>query len=80
MGVGCITSAFVLVNSTPDQSEWVLDRIKEIEGVEEAYRIWGIYDIVAEVRAEKKWEISGIVLQIRNVNHVVSTLTLRVVE
>ena len=80
MGVGCITSAFVLVNSTPDQSEWVLDRIKEIEGVEEAYRIWGIYDIVAEVRAEKKWEISGIVLQIRNVNHVLSTLTLRVVE
>ena len=69
-----------MVNSAPGQSEWVLDRIEEIEGVEEAYRIWGIYDIVAEVRAEKKWEISGIVLQIRNVNHVVSTLTLRVVE
>ena len=69
-----------MVNSAPDQSEWVLDRIEEIEGVEEAYRIWGIYDIIAEVRAEKKWEISGIVLKIRNVNHVVSTLTLRVVE
>ena len=69
-----------MVNSAPDQSEWVLDRIKEIEGVEEAYRIWGIHDIIAEVRAEKKWEISGIVLHIRNVNHVLSTLTLRVVE
>jgi len=80
LGVGCITSAFVMVNSASGQSEWVLDRIEEIEGVEEAYRIWGIYDIIAEVRAEKKWEISGIVLQIRNVNHVLSTLTLRVVE
>ena len=79
-GVGCIISAFVMVNSVPDQSEWVLDRIEEIEGVEEAYRIWGIYDIIAEVKAETTEEIKGIVLHIRNVNHVLSTLTLMVVE
>ena len=80
MGVGCITSAFVLVNSAPSQSEWVLDRIEEIEGVEEAYRIWGIYDIIAEVKAETTEEIKGIVLHIRNVNQVLSTLTLMVVK
>lgn len=45
-------SAFVMVNSVPDQSEWVLDRIGEIEEVEEAYRIWGVYDIIAVVKAE----------------------------
>ena len=72
--------AFVMANSVPDQSEWVLERIGEIEGVEEAYRIWGVYDIIAVVKAETTEELKGIMLQIRKVKHVLSTLTLMVVK
>ena len=72
--------AFVLANSVPDQSEWVLHRIGEIEGVEEAYRIWGVYDIIAVVKAETTEELKGIILHIRKVKHVLSTLTLTVVK
>ena len=72
--------AFVLANSVPDQSEWVLHRIGEIEGVEEAYRIWGVYDIIAVVKAETTEELKGIILCIRTVKHVVSTLTLTAVS
>ena len=73
-------SAFVMVNSVPDQSEWVLDRIGEIIGVEEAYRIWGVYDIIAVVKAETTEELKGINMHIRKVKHVLSTLTLMVVK
>ena len=73
-------SAFVLANSVPDQSEWVLDRIGEIDGVEEAYRIWGVYDIIAIIKAETNEELKGILLHIRKVKHVLSTLTLMVVK
>ena len=73
-------SAFVMANSVPDQSEWVLERIGEIEGVEEAYRIWGVYDIIAVVKAETTEELKGILLHIRKVKHVLSTLTLMVVK
>jgi len=73
-------SAFVMVNSVPDQSERVLDRIGEIEGVEEAYRIWGVYVIIVVVKAETTEELKGIVLHIRKVKHVLSTLTLMVVK
>ena len=72
--------AFVMANSVPDQSEWVLERIGEIEGVEEAYRIWGVYDIVALVKAETTEELKGIILQIRTVKGVLSTLTLMVIK
>jgi len=72
--------AFVMLNSVPDQSEWVLERIGEIEGVEEAYRLFGVYDIVAVVKAETNEELKGIILHIRTVKHVVSTLTLMVVK
>jgi DNA-binding Lrp family transcriptional regulator len=50
-------SAFVLANSLPEQSEWFLHRIGEIKGVEEAYRIWGVYDIIAAVKAETTEEL-----------------------
>ena len=72
--------AFVLANSVPDQSEWVLERIGEVEGVEEAYRTFGVYDIVAVVKAETTEELEGIILHIRKVKHVVSTLTLMIVK
>ena len=75
-----MVSAFVVANSVPDQSECVLDRIGEIEGVEEAYRIWGIYDIIAVAKAETTEELKGIILNIRKVKHVLSTLTLMVVK
>ncbi|MFC1487730.1 Lrp/AsnC ligand binding domain-containing protein [Thermoproteota archaeon] len=73
-------SAFVMVNSVPDQSEWVLDRIGEIQGVEESYRIWGVYDIIAVVKTETIEELKGINLNIRKVKHVLATLTLMVVK
>jgi len=72
--------AFVMANSVPDQSEWVLERIGEVEGVEEAYRTFGVYDIVAVVKAKTNEELKGIILNIRKVKHVVSTLTLMVVK
>ena len=68
--------AFLMVNSVPIQSERVLENIAEIAGVEEAYRTFGVYDIVAVVKAETIEKIKGINLNIRTVKHVVSTLTL----
>ena len=68
--------AFVMLNSVPDKSEWVLERIGEIEGVKEAYRLFGVYDIVAVVKAETTEELKGIILRIRKVKHVVASLTL----
>ena len=75
-----MTLAFVMINSVPDQSEWVLKRIEEVKGVEDAYRVFGVYDIVAVVRPKTPEELQGIVLRIRSVEYVKSTLTLVVVK
>ena len=72
--------AFVMLNSVPDQSEWVLERIGEIEGVKEAYRLYGVYDIIAEVKAETNEELKEIILRIRTVKHVLTILTLMAVN
>ena len=72
--------AFVMVNTIPDQMEHVLEKIREIECVEEAYMLYGVYDILAEVKAETTEELKEIILRIRTVKHVLNTLTLMAVS
>ena len=75
-----MTLAFVMVNTIPDQMEHVLEKIREIECVEEAYMLYGVYDIVAVVKAETTEELKEIILRIRTVKHVLNTLTLMAVS
>ena len=69
--------AYVLINTEPSQMEMVLDKIKEINGVEEAYMVYGIYDICVKVRTEIPKDLKEIVQKIRIQDNVQSTLTLR---
>ena len=71
---------YVLLNTEPSQMESVLEEVKEIDGVEEAYMVYGIYDICAKVKTEIPQELKGIVQKIRSQDNVSSTLTLMVVQ
>jgi len=71
---------YVLLNTEPSQMESVLEEVKEIDGVEEAYMVYGLYDICAKVKTEIPQELKGIVQKIRNQDNVSSTLTLMVVQ
>ena len=71
--------AFVMVNTIPDQMEHVLEKIREIECVEDAYMLYGVYDILAEVKTETTEELKEIILRIRTVKHALNTITLMAV-
>jgi len=71
---------YVLLNTEPSQMESVLEEIKEIDGVEEAYMVYGIYDICAKVKTEIPQELKGVVQKIRSQENVMSTLMLMVVQ
>lgn len=72
--------AFVMLNTEPNQMESVLESIMKINGVEEAYMLYGVYDIIAEVRAENIEALKLQILDIRKLQYVLSTLTLLVVS
>ena len=73
--------AFVLINSEIGAEDEVLNALKKVEGVEEAYIVYGVYDIVAKIRAESMDKLREIVTwKIRRLNRVRSTLTMVVVE
>jgi DNA-binding Lrp family transcriptional regulator len=75
-----MSQVYVLLNTEPSQMESVLENIKEIEGVVEAYMVYGIYDICAKVKTETPKKLKGVVKEIRSQENVVNTLTLMVVK
>jgi len=71
---------YVLVNTKPSQMESVLEKIKKIDCIEEAYMVYGTYDILVKVKTENQKELKGIVQRIRNQESVLSTLILRAIK
>jgi DNA-binding Lrp family transcriptional regulator len=73
--------AFVLINVESGSEEEVLEEIKRIEGVEEAYFSYGVYDIIAKVKADSMEKLRETVTRkVRTIGRVRSTLTLIMME
>jgi len=73
--------AIVLINTDIGAEEEVLNQLSNLEGVEEAYIVYGVYDIVAKVEAETTEKLKEIVTsKIRKIPKVRSTLTMVIVE
>ena len=73
--------AFVLINVESGAEEDVVKELKKIDGVEEAYFSYGVYDIIAKVKAESMEKLKETVTRkIRTIVRVRSTLTLIMME
>ncbi len=75
--------AFVLINTEIGAEADVLGQLKKVEGVgkDNAFAVYGVYDIVAMVQADTMDKLKDTVTwKIRRLDKVRSTLTMIVVE
>ena len=73
--------AYVLLTTEAGAVKSVLDSLKKIDCVVETYMVYGVYDIVAEVKAETMDKLEEIVTwNLRSLDKVRSTLTMIAVE
>lgn len=73
--------AFALINTEIGSEDEVLKELKKVEAVEEAYVVYGVYDIVAKIRADTMEKLKEIVTwSVRRLDKVRSTLTMIVVN
>jgi DNA-binding Lrp family transcriptional regulator len=73
--------AYVLINVESGTEEEVVSQLKKVEGVEEAYYSYGVYDIISKVKADSMEKLKDTVTRkIRTLNRVRSTLTLIMME
>jgi len=73
--------AFVLINVESGSEDEVLQELKTIEGVEEAYFSYGVYDLITKIKADTMDKLKEMVTRrIRTLSKVRSTLTLIMME
>jgi DNA-binding Lrp family transcriptional regulator len=73
--------AIVLINSEIGSENEVLESIRKIDAVKEAYVTYGVYDVVAKVGADSMEKLKEIITwNIRRLNKVRSTLTMIIIE
>jgi DNA-binding Lrp family transcriptional regulator len=73
--------AYVLINTELGSETDVLTNVRKVEGVEEAFSVYGTYDIIARVKTDTMDRLKEIVTwRIRRLDKVRATLTLMAVE
>jgi DNA-binding Lrp family transcriptional regulator len=73
-----VERAFVLINTDDHiDDDMVLAQLRKIEGISEAYKVSGIYNILVKVEAETMDKVAKVVnYKLKNLKNVQSTLTM----
>jgi DNA-binding Lrp family transcriptional regulator len=73
--------AYVLITTETGAVKSVLKSLKKIDAVKETHMVYGVYDIIAKVKAETMDKLKQIVTwDLRSLDRVRSTLTMIIVE
>ncbi len=74
-------TAYILLNTEIGAETQVLNALKKIEGVEEAHSLWGVYDIIANVRADSMEKLRYIITKrVGKIARINSKLTMITVD
>jgi DNA-binding Lrp family transcriptional regulator len=73
-----VERAFVLINTDDHiDDDMVLAKLRKIEGISEAYKISGIFNILVKVEAETMDKVAKVVnYKLKNLKNIQSTLTM----
>lgn len=76
-----VNYAFVLVNVDMGSEKDVLEQLKNIQNVKEGWVVYGIYDIIVKLQAERTEQLKEVISEkIRKIEGVRNTLTLIPIE
>ena len=75
-----LPKAYVLLNTEIGSEREVLNTIRNIDGVQEAFILWGVYDIIAQVKTDTMDKLNQIITNRLQISKVHSKLTVTVTE
>ena len=70
---------FILLNCDLGSEEYILEELKHIQGINNAYLTFGAYDVIAEIQTEEQDGFEKVISAVRKLSRVVSTMTLNVI-
>ena len=74
-------TAYVLLNTEIGAETQVLEALKKVDGVEEAHSLWGVYDIIANIKADNLEKLKSVITTgIQKINRINTKLTLIITD
>jgi DNA-binding Lrp family transcriptional regulator len=73
-------TAYILLNTEIGAENQVLKALKKIDGIEEAHNLWGVYDIIANVKAENMEKLKHIITNLEKIGQINSKLTMIITD
>ena len=74
-------TAYVLLNTEIGAGAEVVEELKKVEGVESAFNLWGVYDIIASIKADSMDKLSSIInKEIEKISKIHSKLTMIITD
>ena len=74
-------TAYVLLNTEIGAENQVLEALKKIDGVEEVHNLWGVYDLIANVKADNIEKLQSIITKkITKISKINTKVTMIVSE
>jgi len=71
---------FVLLNCDLGAEEYVVEELKQMPNIKNAYLTFGAYDVIAKVNTKDQQAFEKAVTEIRKLARVISTMTLSVIN
>ncbi len=71
---------FILLNCDLGAEEYIVDELKQMQNISNAYLTFGAYDVIAEIQTVGQDEFEKVIAAIRKLSRVVSTMTLNVTD
>ncbi len=76
-----VPMAYVLINTEPKHMEKVVETLEKLDSVVEIFPVYGVYDVVAKVRADSMDKLKEIVTwKVRSLDEVRSTITMLILD
>lgn len=71
---------FILLNCDLGAEGYIVDELKQMEHITNAYLTFGAYDVIAEIQTDDQNKFERAIATIRRLSRVVSTMTLNVIS
>jgi DNA-binding Lrp family transcriptional regulator len=73
-------SAFVMISCNFGSANDVTSQLHDIDGVEQVLIVSGIYDIIVRITVQNKDDLDRLLLRVRRMDEIQSTLTLIITQ
>ena len=75
-----MNKGFILLNCDLGAEEYIVEELKHMTDVKNAYLTFGAYDVIAEIETQDQDSFEKAVASIRKLTRVVSTMTLNIIN